>query len=279
MGDQTQALTVAEYNTGIIERVLIVGDLSKLQPDERVNYYRAVCKSVGLNPLTQPFAYINLQGKLTLYAKKDCTEQLRKIHNVSVTKLERDTVNGVYIVTAYARLDDGRQDSSTGAVNTEGLKGDALANAIMKAETKAKRRVTLSICGLGFLDETEIDTTPGRVVNVRETGEIEPEPPLKDDYSVKPNGKTITDRSAQDNGSKPATLKYQPFVSWANQWAQGNGKRYARENDSKLVNMRHLLNRIGALGFAQVTEQNADDIKAALESYVKGNVDAGTGAM
>ena len=30
----------------------------------------------------------------------------------------------------------------------------------MKAETKAKRRVTLSLCGLGILDETEIDTVP-----------------------------------------------------------------------------------------------------------------------
>ena len=35
---------------------------------------------------------------------------------------------------------------------------NALANAIMKAETKAKRRVTLSICGLGMLDETELET-------------------------------------------------------------------------------------------------------------------------
>jgi len=30
----------------------------------------------------------------------------------------------------------------------------------MKAETKAKRRVTLSIAGLGWLDETELDTIP-----------------------------------------------------------------------------------------------------------------------
>ena len=35
-----------------------------------------------------------------------------------------------------------------------------LVNAKLKAITKAKRRVTLSICGLGFLDETEIDTIP-----------------------------------------------------------------------------------------------------------------------
>jgi len=31
----------------------------------------------------------------------------------------------------------------------------------MRAETKAKRRVTLSICGLGMLDETEVDSIPG----------------------------------------------------------------------------------------------------------------------
>jgi len=44
----------------------------------------------------------------------------------------------------------------------------------MKAETKAKRRVTLSICGLGLLDETEVETVSTAVptiVNV-ETGEI-----------------------------------------------------------------------------------------------------------
>ena len=44
-----------------------------------------------------------------------------------------------------------------------GLKGDALANGLMKAETKAKRRCTLSLCGLGMLDESEIETIPGAV--------------------------------------------------------------------------------------------------------------------
>ena len=45
------------------------------------------------------------------------------------------------------------------------LKGDVLCNAIMKAETKAKRRVTLSVCGLGFLDESEIETIPDVVLH------------------------------------------------------------------------------------------------------------------
>lgn len=161
-----------------IESVLMQGDLSKLSANERVEYYRAVCQSVGLNPLTRPFDYITLNGKLTLYAKKDATDQLRANNQVSITKLEKETVNDIYLVTAYASGRNGRTDASTGAVNIAGLKGDALANALMKAETKAKRRVTLSICGMGLLDETEIETIPdARVTVVDDRGEIKPELP------------------------------------------------------------------------------------------------------
>jgi hypothetical protein len=54
----------------------------------------------------------------------------------------------------------GRLDHDFGVVNIAGLKGADLANAMMKALTKAKRRATLSIAGLGWLDETELDTMP-----------------------------------------------------------------------------------------------------------------------
>ena len=40
---------------------------------------------MGLNPLTQPFAYLKLNGKLVLYALKGATEQIAAIHNISVT--------------------------------------------------------------------------------------------------------------------------------------------------------------------------------------------------
>jgi hypothetical protein len=40
------------------------------------------------------------------------------------------------------------------------IKGEIRANLILKAITKAKRRATLSICGLGFLDETEVEDIP-----------------------------------------------------------------------------------------------------------------------
>ena len=144
-----------------IERVLVTGDLSSLTPQQRVEYYNATCKSLGLNPLTRPFDYSILNGKTVLYARKDCTEQLRKIHGVSLRVSSRELVGDVYVVTVTARDTTGREDESTGAVAITNLKGENLANAYMKAETKAKRRATLSLCGLGLLDETEVASVQG----------------------------------------------------------------------------------------------------------------------
>ncbi|OWY63822.1 hypothetical protein B7486_50840, partial [cyanobacterium TDX16] len=151
---------------------MIGGDLSQLSNSDRLSYYSRLCESLGLNALTQPFAYIRLNGKLKLYALREATEQLRKIHNVSLRINSRELVaDSIYVVTAQASLPDGRCDESIGAVSITGLQGEALANAVMKAETKSKRRVTLSICGLAFLDETEVDSIPN-VHSEEETGRI-----------------------------------------------------------------------------------------------------------
>lgn len=139
------------------------GDFSGLPLADRLRYYRTVCQSLGLNPLTRPFAFITLHDRLTLYAKRDATDQLRRIRGVTVQIVSREFVQalGLYVVTARATDAGGRCDESVGAVSVRGLSGDALANAIMTAETKAKRRVTLSLCGLGWLDESEVVSVSG----------------------------------------------------------------------------------------------------------------------
>lgn len=148
--------------TSAIESALIMNDLSKLNETQRLSYYKEVCESLGLNPLTQPFEYISLNGRLRLYAKRDATEQLRKIHGVSIQIISREKTDDLYIVTAKATDKIGRSDESIGVITIGNLKGDNLANAYMKAETKAKRRATLSICGLGLLDETELEMIPSQ---------------------------------------------------------------------------------------------------------------------
>lgn len=170
-------LTSAE----VMERVITTGDLAKLTPEDRVLYYNAVCESIGLNPLTKPFDYLSFNGRTVLYASKTCTDQLRKMHSVTpeIVSREFEPDLGLYIVTARATLPDGQCDEDVAAVNVTGLRGEALANAIMKCHTKAKRRVTLSICGLGWLDESERDSIPNaKPVVVDDDGVILEQPPV-----------------------------------------------------------------------------------------------------
>jgi hypothetical protein len=168
----------------VVEKVVIGGDLAGLNAGQRADYYGAVCRSLGLNPLTKPFEYLNLNGKLRLYALRDCADQLRRLHGISIYIANRERLSDIYIVTARAKDRQGREDESTGAVTVGNLKGDALANALMKAETKAKRRVTLSIAGLGWLDETELDTIPqGQPVATARKESQEAETPTADHIS------------------------------------------------------------------------------------------------
>ena len=156
----------------ILEDVVIRGDLSKLSPEQRVQYYRMTCDSLGLNPLTRPFDYIMLNGKLTLYAKKDATDQLRSLKGVSIDDVDLKEVGDNFIVKVKGHDASGRSDVEIGVVRKSDMQGNT-ANAQMKAVTKAKRRLTLSLCGLGWLDETEVETIPdAKPVVVSETGEI-----------------------------------------------------------------------------------------------------------
>lgn len=217
--------TEAETHAAIMENVLIRGDIAKLTIGERGHYYFQLCESLGLNALTQPFEYIQLNGKLKLYAKKDCTDQLRSVHNVSVTDLVENEREGVFVVKAKVSNAKGRTDVSTGAVNIKGLAGEALANALMKAETKAKRRATLSICGLGMLDETEIEDIPasakGSVLPARDSA-----PPRRVEAIVQQIAPSAQQSAAvvqQPVTDAPHKIVGGTFASWADAYIEAIG--------------------------------------------------------
>lgn len=154
---ESQDLVPADPSLGAMSSAL-AGDLSRLSETDKLKFVGALCEMTGLNPLSKPFDWIVLNGKLTLYANKGCAEQLRKIHKVTVEILERKTEFGVHIVRVKATDATGRIDESIGAVPfDEKMAPEMKANMFMKAETKAKRRVSLSICSLGMVDESELD--------------------------------------------------------------------------------------------------------------------------
>ena len=150
------------------DMIVQAGDISRLTQAQRTQYVYQFTKKLGLNPLTKPIDLIPLNGKLTLYANRTATDQLAQIHKVSVEVLDRemDEKGEVYSVRVKVKA-GGREDENIGAVGVSGLTGEALANAKMKAYTKAKRRAILSFCGLGFLDELEIESIQGRSEEAR----------------------------------------------------------------------------------------------------------------
>lgn len=158
-------MTTAIQTTGLDDATMLAlvsgGDTSRLTPAQKTAYYVARCEAAGLDARAQPFAYMRLQGKETLYATKACSDQLAAKHGLRVTITDQRTEEGIRIVTARVEAKDGRVTEEIGALSIKGLSGEALANALMKVVTKAKRRAVLSICGLGALDETEVEAIPG----------------------------------------------------------------------------------------------------------------------
>ena len=156
--------TTATIDPKILESLVIRGDLGGLSPQQKVEYYGYRCAQVGLDPSAKPFDLMVFQGKQVLYANKSCTEQLIAKHGLSTQIVAREKVDDIYCVHARVTGSDGRFSENMGAVPLKGLQGDAMANALLKATTKAVRRTVLAHCGLGMLDESEVETIPGAVV-------------------------------------------------------------------------------------------------------------------
>ena len=208
---------LAKSQGTLLEKVVIEGDLEKLSPAERLHYYSKVCESLGLNPLTQPFAYIKLSGKLRLYATKDATEQLARQHGISLRLDDGRVLDGIYVVRATASASE-RSADATGAVPIENLKGESKANALMKAETKASRRAVLRLVGLGWLDETEVTAVPDAVPVVVDpaTGEIVPPasaPPSTGEQPSGPTGASQEALNALNKARKQAGMSADELVS------------------------------------------------------------------
>lgn len=170
---QNETLTEIEA----VEQALLYNNVAQLKPEQRVQYLIRLCESLHINHLTKPFDFITFKGgKTIVYATKDCTDQLRARDKVCIAIKSREEAAGCYIVTVSAKTPDGREDESCGAVSMleedfiynhldqkvvnpnagQSVIGQRRADSIMKAETKAKRRVTLSIAGLGMPTEDDL---------------------------------------------------------------------------------------------------------------------------
>jgi hypothetical protein len=190
----------------IQESIVLRGDLSGLNEQQKKNYYLFRCRQVGLDPAAKPFDLLKLNGKEILYANAGATQQLCSIHKLSTQITHRERIDDIYVVSVRVTAADGRVSENQGAVSVGNARGDALANAILKATTKAIRRAVLAHCGLGMMDEMEVETIPGavRAAPIVETQEVQAietptsgivfmVPGAKDPYAYYPNNEDWVD--------------------------------------------------------------------------------------
>ena len=134
------ALTLPER----IESVVMEGDLAVLSVPERLQYVKSLCHSLRIDWRGRPFAYIILNGKMVLYALKNCTDQLRKVHGVSVISSKRTTEGELCIFEIEVKDRTGRVDTGVGAWAIGGLsKREHAVNAnaqVRKRKPSAERR-------------------------------------------------------------------------------------------------------------------------------------------
>lgn len=161
MNAVVKQMPVSTIAPEIIANLVTTGDLSQLSPRDKVAYYNYRCQQAGLDPAAKPFDILKLNGKVVLYANASCTQQLCGIHRLSVEITSKDKMDDLYVVCARVKSPDGRASDNMGAVPISNVKGEALANAMLKATTKAIRRAVLAHLGLGMLDETEVQSIPG----------------------------------------------------------------------------------------------------------------------
>ena len=167
----------ADLDAATKHAILNGGDLSALSAAQRDAYCEAWAKDLGLNPTSGPIQCMLITQKeknavtgrwedkhrLIAYATKAATDQLRALHRVKILRSEVTFTADMVTVTVEGGLPDGRNDIEVGAVALADHGGVPFspaqrANAVMKAMTKAKRRLTLSLIGAGLPDESELDT-------------------------------------------------------------------------------------------------------------------------
>ena len=138
-------------------RAQLNNDWSGVSDQDKVKYCLALCKSLDIPTPLNPFKFIKLKGKDTLYAPKEAAELLaeRNKLSVNITNKYLDRDSNIYVVEVRASTRDGRTIDNLAAMSMAGATGEDRCNRMMKCVSKATRRVVFSSVGLSVIDDDD----------------------------------------------------------------------------------------------------------------------------
>lgn len=135
------------------------GDISNHTYSEKKAIIIQICNSLGLRYETNPIHIYKRHdvGGEFIYVTKEGCAQLRHIYNININNIYvPKIINNVLIVKASGENIYGRKSTELGSIFlSKEIKDEKLSWAILTATTKAKRRLTLCLSGLGLLADIE----------------------------------------------------------------------------------------------------------------------------
>lgn len=155
-----------------LSKIILKGDWKDLTPAQRVEGYIALCRSLGLNPLTKPFDLLEMRDRTTLYLNSAGGAQLGALHKASyhITRVETEPVaDTVMLVRAYVkvRLPDGRENEDVGIKTCNPKDVNDYIRAYKSAITNGRLRAIKGLIGLNVVVEGDEEEIPeARVVSV-----------------------------------------------------------------------------------------------------------------
>lgn len=212
------ALANPEEATAALTHYLGTGDLSRLSGEQKAALYLDTCTSLGINPRTRPFDWIEFYDpetkskKLTLYPNKACADQLAYQHRIRVRTVEEKIVGTLFKVVVEGTMLDGRTETNVSYLDLTDrdgnqLRGQRLGNAFMKGHTKAKRRLVFGM--LGMMSPPDLDDLQRvRVVTVDGAGNVLANP-------------TIEQRALAERPEMAQAIGEPTYESTAEQWPAG----------------------------------------------------------
>lgn len=141
------------------------GNVAQLNEHEKDFVLAKLCERYGLDPILRPFDLISFQGGQKFYMTASATNQLANAKGLSREVVSLDIVEDKMMAKCTVKVSDptGRTEVANGFIAISKflaptkadpvpkrvlLDGDDLANALLKLETKTKRRATLSFFGV-----------------------------------------------------------------------------------------------------------------------------------
>jgi len=145
------------------KKFIPIYDLSNLTEEQKQEYVGAVCdhlevpKELNLVRLIWSDEGDGARRQVA-YVLKGATDIIREKRKITTESLTSQIVQGSVVFTATGKDKEGRQEIAVGSAFIGNAIGKNLDNAIMTAQTRATRRMTIQFVGGGVLDESEVNS-------------------------------------------------------------------------------------------------------------------------